>query len=247
MKKKLYFVFLIAALIAVTLIIMVSASVFLSLAANSAYAAEEEAVEETTEEENQPVLIVEKTVVEEADDDFLSVFKNNILPYIVSAGTTGLAVLSMIAPLIKAKGQIKALQGMYTVSKKTLDTYEQKFSEFDAEKIAAGIIPLIKEMLLEELKNALQEADSSADISALQTNVDVLSAQLTSLTEAAKLTWGQVDGVTELLSKAPTAKVLNEYRERFIELKGQVQAQNAELIKPINDVIEELGGAHENE
>lgn len=247
MKKKLYFVFLIASLIAVTLIIMVSASVFLSLAANGAYAAEEEAVEEITDGENQPVVIVEKTVVEEADDDLASVFKNNILPYIVSGGATVFAVLITLAPLIKIRGQNKTLQGMYTVASKSLDSYKKMFSDMDAEKLAEGVAPYIKELLVGELKKAIQISDHSAEISSLQTNVDILSAQMTNLINAAMLTWGEVDGVKELLTKSPTAEILTIYRDKFIELKGQVEEKNAELIKPINEAIEELGGGNENE
>lgn len=213
---------------------------------------EPEEVTEVEEKTETPVVVIETP--KEEEDSLAKVFKENILPYIVSAGSSILALMIVLAPYIKERGKNKTLQGMYTVASKTMDTYKTKLSEYTVDgvvdKIAQNIIPGLQEFILSTVKEAVKEnvTDTTGDITKLQSNMDVISAQLTNFIRAALITWGDIPAVREILAKAPTAETLNDYLAKFKELKAAVDGQNAEAIKPIEDAIKELEGyGNENE
>lgn len=201
-----------------------------------AHADGESVVEESTE---PSVVVVEKEVEK---DDLATVFKNNILPYVVSGAEAGLALLIVLVPYIKKKGQLKALQGAYTVATKTIEAYKAKEGELTVESITTAVVDTLKSFITETVKATIKEnvKDTTGDINAIDTKVDVLSAQITNLIKAATLTWGQVDGVPELLAKSPTASVLNGYLAQIKEVKALVQASNADALAPVEALEKEL-------
>lgn len=236
--KKLGYATLIAVVSLCLLLFIVAASVMIPVA--TAYA-EEEQTEEVTEEQPQ-VVIVEK----EKDDDLMTVFKNNILPYIVSAGETVIALLIMLIPYIKLRGKNNTLQGALSVASRTIDQYKAIAGKVTTESIIEAIngtvVPELKEFLLNAVKAAVAEnvKDTTGDINKIESNVDLLSMQIGNLLKAASLAWGDVDGAKELLMKSPTAQSVVKLLGEVKDLKAKVESQNGAKIEPINEVIEQL-------
>lgn len=236
-----------------TIIMVVSLSLILFIAAASVVipVSNAYAEEEKTEEEEQPkVVIVEK----EKDDELMTVFKNNILPYIVSAGETVIALLIMLIPYIKLRGKNNTLQGALSVASRTIDQYKaiagKVTNESIIEAIDGTIVPELKEFLLNAVKSAVAEnvKDTTGDINKIESNVDILSMQIGNLLKAASLAWGDVDGAKELLMKSPTAQSVVKLLGEVKALKAKVESQNCAQIEPINEVIEQLEGyKNENE
>lgn len=190
-----------------------------------------------------PVLVVEKEIEK---DDIVTVFKNNILPYVSGAATSFLGCLIMLIPYIKTRGQNKALQGAITVAGKTIDSLKAKEGELTVEKIVEKIqndlVGTLMEFITTTVKAAIAEnvKDTTGDINAIDSKVDVLSAQLTNLIKAATLTWGEIDGVKPLLLNSPTSQTLAGYLAEVKGLKAQVAEQNAEALAPVEALEKEL-------
>ena len=190
--------------------------------------AEGEEIAEATEPQ---VVVVEKEVEK---DDLATVFKNNILPYVVSGAEAFLALLIVIFPYIKTKGQLKALQGAYTVASKTIEAYKAKEGELTndtiVEKFNTDVVEGLKDFIVESVKNAVKDnvSDTTGDIVKIQSTVDTLAAQMTNLIKSAMLVWGEADGVKELLSKSPTAAVIDELYMRVRTLEAKLEEKNAE-------------------
>lgn len=201
--------------------------------------ADDVAVEAETSAEPASVFVVEKEVEK---DDLATVFKNNILPYVVSGAEAFLALLIVIFPLVKTRGQLKALQGMYTVANKTIEAYKAKEGELTVENIANTVLGLLKEEISKNINDAIvaNVKDTTGDINAIQGAVDVLSAQMTNLVQAAIIVWGEADGVKQLLLKSPTSQTLAGYLAEVKTLKAQVAANNADAIAPVEALEKEL-------
>lgn len=248
LKKSVFCVFIALILVATFAIVML-ASIFLPVVCVDAHA-EEEGTEEVEEAAPQ-VVIVEK---EEEKDDLMEVFKNNILPYIVDAGMAVLAILAMIAPYIKMRGKYNALQGAFAVSNKTLDHFKEQAKELTPELITAKlqetIIPELKQFIIDAVKDAVKEnvIDTTGDITKIQAQGELMSMQIGNLINAAIITWGDLPGIKELLTKSPTAETVVKLLGEVKDLKAQVEAQNGAQIEPINEVIKELEAlGNENE
>lgn len=249
--KKSVFCVLIALILVATFAIVMFASIFLPVVCVDAHAEEEVVTEEQQEEAAPQVVIVEK---EAEKDDLMEVFKNNILPYIVDAGMAVLAFLAVLAPYIKVRGKYNALQGAFAVSNKTLDHFKEQVKEItpDAitEKIKETIIPELKQFIIEAVKDAVKEnvIDTTGDITKIQAQGELMSMQIGNLINAAIITWGDLPGIKELLTKSPTAETVVKLLAEVKDLKAQVEAQNGAQIEPINEVIKELEAyGNENE
>lgn len=233
------------ALIAATLVsIICIIAVAINFAFPTVYAAHADG-------EETPIVAEETTPSEPAvetgkDDDLATVFKNNILPYLASASVSLLGFFAMLMPYIKVRGQNKTLQGMYTVLNKSVEAYKAKEGELTVDNIATKIndnfFGELKTFILDAVKAAVKEnvADTTGDIAELQSTVDTLAAQMTNLIKAATLTWGEVDGVKELLAKSPTAAVLAGYQKKYNDLKAEIEAKNADATSEVNAMIKEL-------
>lgn len=249
--KKSVFCALIALILVATFAVVMFASILLPVVCVDAHAEEEVVTEEQPEEAAPQVVIVEK---EEEKDDLMEVFKNNILPYIVDAGLAVLAVLAGLAPFIKIRGKYNALQGAFAVANKTLDHFKEQAKELTPELITAKlqetIIPELKQFIIEAVKDAVKEnvIDTTGDITKIQAQGELMSMQIGNLIKAAIITWGDLPGIKELLTKSPTAETVVKLLGEVKDLKAQVEAQNGANIEPINEVIKELEAlGNENE
>lgn len=195
---------------------------------------------------NEQVIESDATATNSNDDDIATVFKNNILPYVSGAATSFIGILVMLIPYIKSRGQNKALQGALAVASKTIDSLKAKEGELTVDKIVEKIqndlVGTLMDFITTTVKAAITEnvKDTTGDINAIDSKVDVLSAQLTNLLKAATLTWGQVDGVKQLLVNSPTSATLAGYLAEVKELKAQVAEQNAEALAPVEALEKEL-------
>lgn len=201
---------------------------------------EEIAAPEATEPQ---VVVVEKEVEK---DDLATVFKENILPHVSGVASAFLMGLIVLFPLIKVIGKNKTLLGMLSVTRKTLEALQAKDGELTVDNIVArvqeNVVDALKEFIIEGIQAAVKAnvKDTTGDITKLQSNVDVLSAQLTNLISAAVLVWGEADGVKPLLLNSPTSATLAGYLAEVKELKAQVAEQNAEAIAPVEALEKEL-------
>lgn len=248
--KKASFVLLVAFLILATFLLLSAYSVLVPVAV--AYAEEETPVEETAES-TDPVVIVEKTVVQEVEsDDWETVFKRDILPLIVAGTELAVGFVILLFVNKKKNGKLFALQGAFASQKGIIDTFSPMLKDITPDNIIAKakdeLLPALKAEIFEELKVAIKEnvKDTTGDIAKLQTNMSVLSAQQTAFVKAALIAWGESPEIREILAKSPTAEVLTDLYGAVKTLREMVEGQNAEAVKPLDDMIKELG-VYENE
>ena len=243
--KKASFVLLVAFMILATFLLLSAYSVLVPVAV--AYAEEETPVEETAET-TDPVVIVEKTVVQEVEsDDWVTVFKKEIFPLIIAGGEVVGGFIALLIINKKKNGKLFALQGAYSSQKGIIDTFSPMLKDITPDNIIAKakdeLLPALKAEIFEELKVAIKDnvKDTTGDIAKLQTDMSVLSAQLTAFVKAALIAWGESPEIREILSKSPTAEVLTDLYGAVKTLREMVEGQNAEAIKPLDDMIKELG------
>ena len=185
---------------------------YAELVAQAAHAEEIEATPETetpeTETPSEPIVIIkdkEDSVADEfknnilpyvvsaggvkdKEDSIADVFKNNILPYVVSAGGAILAVLTTLIPYIKLRGKNKSLQGMYTVMNKTLEAYKAKEGEFNVE----NFVNAIQNNVVEELKKFIESTVKQVVESNVIDNTEALNA----IKVSTDLLQAQIGGIT---------------------------------------------------
>ena len=243
--KKASFVLLVAFMILATFLLLSAYSVLVPVAV--AYAEEETPVEETAET-TDPVVIVEKTVVQEVEsDDWVTVFKKEIFPLIIAGGEVVGGFIALLIINKKKNGKLFALQGAYSSQKGIIDTFSPMLKDITPDNIIAKakdeLLPALKAEIFEELKVAIKDnvKDTTGDIAKLQTDMSVLSAQLTAFVKAALIAWGESPEIREILAKSPTAEVLTNLYGTVKTLREMVEGQNAEAIKPLDDMIKELG------
>lgn len=202
---------------------------------------DEVVAEETTEE------------VKEEKDDLNTVFKENILPYCVSAGTAVLAYLIALAPYIKIRGKYKSLQGVYTETVKILDLFKNREGEFTADNfvnaLETNVIEGLKVFISDTVEKVVKDnfIDNTESLNALQVTTDTLTAQLTNITKAALLTWGEKQGVKEILTQSPTAAVLEDLYKKYSELKAQFDEKNAVETADLDAGLKQIEGYINNE
>lgn len=249
--KKASFVLLVAFMILATFLLLSAYSVLVPVAV--AYAEEETPVEETAES-TEPVVIVEKTVVQEVEsDDWVTVFKRDILPLIVAGSEIAVGFVVLLVVNKKKNGKLFALQGAFASQKGIIDKFSPMLKDITPDNIIAKakdeLLPALKAEIFEELKVAIKEnvKDTTGDIAKLQTDMSVLSAQLTAFVKAALIAWGESPEIREILAKSPTAEVLTDLYGAVKTLRDMVEGQNAEAVKPLDDMIKELGVYNENE
>ena len=177
----------------------------------------------------------QETIVEvEEKDSLAQVFKESILPYCVSAGTSVVAYLIALAPYIKLKGKYKSLQGVYTETVKVLDLFKNREGEFTAENfikaLETNVIEGLKSYISDTVTQVVKDnfIDNTEALNAIQVTTDTLTAQLSNFTKAALLTWGEKAGVKEILTESPTSQVLEDLYKKYSALKAQFEAKNAE-------------------
>ena len=240
--KNVSFVLLVAFMILATFLLLSAYSVLLPVAV--AYAEEEEETAEFTD----PVVIVEKTVVQEVEsDDWETVFKRDILPLIVAGSeiAVGFVLLSFVNK--KKNGKLFALQGAFASQKSIIDTFSPILKDITPDNIIAKakdeLLPALKAEIIEELKVAVKDnvKDTTGDIAKLQTDMSVMSAQQTAFVKAALIAWGDNPEIREILAKSPTAEVLTDLYCAVKTLREMVEGQNAKEVKPLDDMIKELG------
>lgn len=243
--KKASFVLLVAFLILATFLLLSAYSVLVPVAV--AYAEEETPVEETAES-TEPVVIVEKTVVQEVEsDDWVTVFKRDILPLIVAGSELAVGFVVLLFVNKKKNGKLFALQGAYSSQKGIIDTFSPMLKDITPDNIIAKakdeLLPALKAEIFEELKVAIKDnvKDTTGDLAKLQTDMSVLSAQQTAFVKAALIAWGESPEIREILTKSPTAEVLTNLYGAVKTLRETVEGQNAEAVKPLDDMIKELG------
>lgn len=240
MKKKMkkllpavYAVLCLAALVAAFGVILT-----LTLPGNAAYAAETEPITE-----DEPVS---------AEDDFAAVFKNDILPLLVSACGGILTLLIAIFPYIKLRGKNKSLQGAYTVLSKTLERFKEKEDVFTVENfldaLKGDVIEGLKGYITASVEKIVKDnfVDNSEALNAVKVTADTLCAQFDNLLKAASLAWKEAPGASELLAKSPTSEVLNGYYNKYLELKKAIEGKQSAEIAEVDGKLKELEAYHED-
>lgn len=220
---------------------------------DTAFAAEPEIVELGSESETQVDTGTATETEGEKGDDFNTVFKNDILPLIISAVIGTLTLLITVFPYIKLIGKNKSLQGMYTALTKTVERYKEKEDVFTVD----NFLYALKENIIEELKGYISSCvekivkenhvDNTDSLSAIKVTTDTLCAQFNNLLKAASLAWREAPGASELLAKSPTSEVLNEYYNKYLELKKAIEEKQSAEIAEVDGKLKELEAYHEDE
>ena len=185
---------------------------------------------------------------EEEKDDIATVFKENILPYVTSAGSAFVMFLIAIAPYIKLRGKYNSLQGMFTVMNKSLEGYKTKEGEFTAEnfiaKMQESVIDGLKEFIVQTVTEVVKEnyTDNTEALNTIQVATDTLTAQFANLTKAALLTWGEKAGVKEILTQSPSSQILKDLYIKYAELKKAYEEKNAVETAEIDSALNYLEG-----
>lgn len=216
--------------------------------------AEELSTEETNENQGEiPTIIIEN----KEEETISEVFKNDILPFVVSAGTSVVAFLIALAPYFKTKSKFNSLQGLYTASKSTNDKLNAQLAEFNTDNFVNSLKTTVIKNLESFIKDTITEVvsknkiDNTKSINDVVVKVEQMSAQITNLISAAKITWREVDGVSGILAKSPTADVLKDYYQKFVELNKKFEELKGKEIEELTKTVNELSiygeGTNENE
>ena len=203
-----------------------------------------ETAEEAKTEEPQNNVIIVSTDTNKGNN-LSDVFKNNILPYVTSAGSAILAVALALLPYFKLRGKNKTLQGMYSVMQKTIDAYKEKEGKIE-EFITAlqsenteDLKAYFGKVVEEKLKGVV--VDNSEEINAVKVSQDIISSQMTAFVNAAKVAWKNSPEAMEWLTKSPSAEVLKDYYNKYLELKALYDEKQGAEVAELNEKIEELG------
>lgn len=247
MKNKLSKVYAIIAFIC----LLASFGLLLGLLVESNASAEELPNEEVSDEitsEETPSVQAEP----QEDDDFMTVFKNDILPLIVSAGGGILTLLIALFPYIKLKGKNKSLQGMYLVLNKSLEAYKSKADEFTVDNFLQSmqnsVITELKNYISDKINLAIESsATDKKQLNDVKVTLDTVCAQFENLLKAASIAWKEADGATEILVKSPTSEVLKSYYDKYVELKEAYENKQAKEVEELDKAINELEVYRENE
>lgn len=199
-------------------------------------------------------VTVEETPSVQADpkeDDFMTVFKNDILPLIVSAGGGILTLLIALFPYIKLKGKNKSLQGMYLVLNKSLEAYKSKADEFTVDNFLQSmknsIVIELKDYISDKINLAIESsATDKKQLNDVKVTLDTVCAQFENLLKAASIAWKEADGATEILVKSPTSEVLKSYYDKYVELKEAYENKQAKEVEELDKAINELEVYREN-
>lgn len=248
MKTKKLYATLLLTIFAIAILACIF-SVFVAketITANAEETTETPIVGENTDDTNvpeTPTIIIEN---EKEEESLAEVFKNDILPFVVSAGSSIIAFLIALFPWLKTKTKFSSLQGLYSAEKKTNEKLNAKLAEFNTDnfvnaikdKVVKNLEVFITDTITDIVKQ--HKIDNSEEIAVIATHLEQLGAQVTNLISAAQITWKNVDGVDGILAKSPTAEVLKGYYEKYVELQKKFNELQAKETVELNNIVDEL-------
>ena len=132
----------------------------------------------------------------------LDFFNSEVAPLVTGILTGLMTILALIVPYVKTLGKLKSTQSAYAT---VYDQHEKLIGlakEFDSDNVKNYII----EQVLAEVSNTFEKYDNT--LSGVLGQNEIMSAQLTSLIEGAKLAWKEAEGAQIVLAKTPTASVV---------------------------------------
>ena len=134
---------------------------------------------------------------------------------------------------------------MYAVMQKSIDAYKEKEGKIE-EFITAlqsenteDLKAYFGKIVEEKLKGVV--VDNSEAINAVKVSQDITSSQVTALINAAKVAWKNSPEAMAWLTKSPTAEVLEDYLNKYLELKELYDEKQGAEVAELNEKIEELG------
>lgn len=130
--------------------------------------------------------------------------KNELMPLLTGLATAIVTILAMLVPYVKTIGKLKQTQSAYSTvydeHEKLLDTYKSMDSEGSERRICNAVTKEVSE-------NMAKYNDTLARVLGQE---EILSAQVATLVEGAKLAWHEADGASMVLAKSPTATALEK-------------------------------------
>ena len=235
MRKKLF----VGAYVAVICTFLVMAISLCIGTHTTVYAAEEV----TTGDTESTFDNAENTV---SEDSFSEVFKNDVLPLIISAVGCIFGLLVGIIPAIKSGVKAKQYAAFLSALKERTSKAEAMVGDFNID----NFIKVLNEKTVSELKDYISDVvkkvvgdnyvDNTAALDKLQTTQEILSAQLSNLLKGAAIAWKEAPGAAEALAKTPTAEVLVNLYKQVRELEEKVNAKNAKDVVEVDTVKREL-------
>lgn len=155
---------------------------------------ENEAIKSTDLESQQDEII----------DKINAILNDEVFPLLAGLVTGLMTILALIVPYVKTIGKLKSTQSAYAT---VYDEHEKLIGlakEFDTENVKKDIVQYV----VAQVEDRFIRYDKA--LGEVLGQEEIISAQLTSLVEGAKIAWSQAEGASIVLAKTPTATVVEK-------------------------------------
>lgn len=173
------------------------------------------------------------------ESESMDYFTTTILPLLVTAGSTILAVLALLLPFLKNHSRYKQLQGVYAELKTENEKLQELLKSTDVGQIKDGLAALLGDEVVKAVEAF--KIDKQA-LSEVITQLQELHAMLKKLTEGAKVAWAESGAAVSCLCENTSQTVLERQNLLISALESYIVAQKGdEAQKILTDIKEEAG------
>ncbi len=150
------------------------------------------------------------------DSEIFKYISSELMPLFSGIFTAIMGLLALIVPYFKTVNKLKATQSAYTVVYDNHEKLIKLAEEFDSKSAKVEIT----EAVLRVMKEEFEKYDQA--LGKVLSNEEVMSAQVSTLVEGAKLAWKEAEGASLVLSKIPNATALENQAIKIEFLKSLI-------------------------